>query len=97
MFSEPGSAWLQAVGQDAHEGFVDIQVCAGRPLPCPPSFTIGTLSAELAAIPYHVRGTATSQEEKVCDHIGLVFVPSPSCPLPNFYSGDSKAGTTAQN
>lgn len=87
------------MGQDAREGFVDIPMCAGRPLPYPPLFTIGTLSAELAAIPYHVRGTAASQEEKykVCDHIDLVFVPSPSCPLPNLCSGGSKVGTIAEN
>lgn len=64
MFWEPGSAWLQALGQDAHKEFVDIHMCAGRPLPYPPSFTTGSLSAELAVIPYYVRGTAASQKEK---------------------------------
>lgn len=66
LVSEPGSAWLQAVGQGAPERFVDIHMDTQRPreatVTSSIALTTGTLSAEPAAISFHIRTTAASQE-----------------------------------
>jgi len=62
-------------------------------------FTTRILHAELAAISYSVRGTAASQEQRiqhVCSNTVSAYIPFSSCPLPQFCSGGSKAGTAPQ-